>query len=194
MSWPLQPLLQGKHDVICLRLSMINPVVVGCSSYRANITYCVKPQPDKTFCNNMAKELKQLGTAYPKTVIFCRQYKDCAALYHLLCRYLGKHITYPSGYPVLLRFAMVNIYTRACTVNNREEILTRFCNSTGVLRIVIATTAFGMGIDCSDIRTVYHWSPPSTTEEYAQETGRAGRDSHHSKAIMFYSTLGKCVS
>uniref|UniRef100_A0A1X7V5Q2 DNA 3'-5' helicase n=1 Tax=Amphimedon queenslandica TaxID=400682 RepID=A0A1X7V5Q2_AMPQE len=136
----------------------------------------------------MAKELKKLGTAYPKIVIFCRQYKDCAALYHLLCRYLGEHITYSSGYPMLLRFAMVNIYTRACTVTNREEILTHFGNSTGVLRIVIATTAFGMGIDCSDIRTVYHWSPPSTTEKRQEEL----EEILIIQKQLFYSTLGKC--
>ena len=76
---------------------------------------------------------------------------------------------------MLLCYAIVNIYTRACTVTNREEILTHFCNTKGMLRVVIATTAFGMGIDCSDIRTVYHWGPPSSLEEYAQETGSRER-------------------
>ena len=86
---------------------------------------------------------------------------------YLLRRHLGKNITNPWGYPVLLRYAIINIYTRACTVTNRQEILTHFCNTKGMLHVVIATTAFGMGIDCSDIRTVYHWGPPSSLEEYA---------------------------
>ena len=67
-----------KTYAVCLRLSMTKPLVVGCSSYRDNIKYYVQPQPDMgMFCCNMATELKELGPAYPKTIIFCRQYKDC---------------------------------------------------------------------------------------------------------------------
>ena len=46
----------------------------------------------------------------------------------------------------------------------------RFC------KLVIASTSFGMGIDCSDLHRVIHRGLPSTIEDYMQETGRAGRD------------------
>ena len=39
------------------------------------------------------------------------------------------------------------------------------------LSLLIATTAFGLGIDCSDIRRVYHWGPPRHFDSYVQETG-----------------------
>jgi superfamily II DNA helicase RecQ len=51
-----------------------------------------------------------------------------------------------------------------------------------------------MGIDCSDIRVVLHWEPPSTLEQYAQETGRAGRDGLPSEAVLYCKTARKHLS
>uniref|UniRef100_A0A1X7VAD3 DNA 3'-5' helicase n=1 Tax=Amphimedon queenslandica TaxID=400682 RepID=A0A1X7VAD3_AMPQE len=68
-----------------------------------------------------------------------------------------------------------------------------FCSTEGHLRVIIATTAFCMRIDCPDIRMIYHWGPPATLEEYAQETGWAGRDTLPSKAFLFSKALGKFV-
>lgn len=58
---------------------------------------------------------------------------------------------------------------------------------TGSVQVVVATNAFGMGIDKADVRTVIHWDLPSSLEDYFQEAGRAGRDNHKAFAIILYN-------
>lgn len=63
----------------------------------------------------------------------------------------------------------------------------------GSVRVMVATNAFGMGIDKPDVRTVVHIDPPSSLEEYYQEAGRAGRDELPSFAVMVVSQPDKAT-
>jgi ATP-dependent DNA helicase RecQ len=67
---------------------------------------------------------------------------------------------------------------------DREDIQNWFIASDR--GIVVATIAFGMGIDKADVRYVYHYNPPKSLENYAQEVGRAGRDGQPSMCQMFF--------
>jgi DNA topoisomerase-3 len=79
----------------------------------------------------------------------------------------------------------VAAYHAGLRASVRDDVQSAFLE--GKLEVIIATTAFGMGIDKADVRTVLHTALPATIEGYYQEIGRAGRDGAPSRAVLLHS-------
>jgi len=75
-------------------------------------------------------------------------------------------------------------YHAGLSASTRRRVLRAFLGD-GV-RVIVATSAFGMGIDKPDVRRVLHWGPPPTLEAYYQEAGRAGRDGAPAECLILW--------
>ncbi len=80
---------------------------------------------------------------------------------------------------------MVNFYHAGLTTQERNERQQAWTE--GTTRVMVATNAFGMGIDKPDVRVVIHYDLPSNLESYYQEAGRAGRDGRTAYAVLLYN-------
>ena len=85
-----------------------------------------------------------------------------------------------------LRIRMVKaaFYHAGMRPHEREEVQAQFM--TDEIEVIVATTAFGMGIDKPNVRFVFHYDISDSVDSYYQEIGRAGRDGNDAKAILFY--------
>jgi len=79
------------------------------------------------------------------------------------------------------------MYTKCTETNVKESIISPFCLQSSPLRIVIATIAFGMGLDSPFVRQVIHWGPSDTIEDYVQEMGHCGCDGKLACALLLFA-------
>jgi superfamily II DNA helicase RecQ len=90
---------------------------------------------------------------------------------------------------LLVIFRIVEIFAGPTSSKLKEDILDAFASESSPIRILVATIAFGMGMDIADIRQIINFGIPSSAEDYVQQSGRAGRDGKHAVAIAIRNQI-----
>lgn len=166
-------------------LGMYKPITVAVSPCKANIMYAVSSYSSlsETF-GPILLHLKKERTKMPRLIIYCLRYEDCADLYIFFRNGLGEDFTEPPNYPDHSRFRLVDMFTSCTDAEVKSEIIAAFTSTTTPLRVVCGTVAFGMGINCPDVKQVIHFGVPEDSESFIQETGRAGRDESPALSLL----------
>ncbi len=154
-----------KKDIL-EKLNLNNPAVFVSSFNRENITYRVTPKRN----------------SFSQLLNFLDERKEDSGIIYRLSRKSTEELAEDlkeQGFSAAAYHALLDNATRAKTQEAflRDEV-----------KIIVATTAFGMGINKSNVRFVVHMDLPKNIEGYYQETGRAGRDGLPSEALLFFST------
>jgi len=174
---------------VCKSIGLIQPVMVLHSPEKSNIIYKVLEKTDgfeETF-TPLVEELRVKSIKMEKTIIFCRTYDQTSHIYLFFKYMLGPAATEPVGFPNISRFRIIDMFTACTTSDVKETIISSFTKPDGRLRIIVATIAFGMGLNCPNVSRIIHWSLPSDTESYVQETGRTGKGDETAYASLYYA-------
>ncbi|TAJ23630.1 MAG: RecQ family ATP-dependent DNA helicase [Planctomycetota bacterium] len=150
---------------ILSELGLVDPLVLVAPCDRPNLVYRVQPRRE------LSKQLREV----------LERHRGEAGIVYCISR---KEVERVDAELRAAGFASV-AYHAGLTADRRKRAQDDFANER--VDIVVATVAFGMGIDRTDVRFVVHAALPKGLEQYSQETGRAGRDGLAAECVLFHS-------
>ncbi len=168
-------------------LEMRGCVEVSASPDRPNIYYEVKR------CGHLESDLdpvlfglKDRAAAAPRVIVYCRSRDACSNLYAHFNYELGESSYYPPGSPHMSEHRLFGMFHASTPQHNKDVILQSLLRPDGVVRVVFATIALGMGVNLKDVNTIIHYGAPKSVEDYFQESGRGGRSGGEAVSTIYW--------
>lgn len=161
------------REAIVDSLGMREPAVIAASPHRSNLAFEVLPCERDLRLRALLRLARRL---HRPGIIYCATRREVELIYLLIRRF---------GIPA-------HRYHGGMTAKERESEQEKFMDS-GRRVVMVATSAFGLGIDKPDIRYVLHFQAPASLEQYVQEAGRSGRDGKKANCILLYDGSDRSI-
>ena len=161
------------RSTIVSSLGMRDPSVIASSPHRSNLAFEVlrcEGDARPRVLVRLVRRLRRPG------IIYCATRREVDEVYTILGRF---------GVPV-------HRYHGRMTAAERNAQQARYMRR-GYRSVMVATSAFGLGIDKPDIRYILHYQSPASLEQYVQEAGRGGRDGRKSNCILLYDPADRAI-
>ena len=157
---------------------------------RSNIYYEVHPRTeiggDLHFLLN---HLKQLRNQAPRAIIYCCSLNTCADLYAYFHFELWEKAYFPDGAVRISDNRLFGMFHSSTPQHNKDIILKSLTQSDGVVCVVFATVALGMGVNIKDVNLIIHYGAPHSIDDYFQESGRGERSGDHARSVVFWKPI-----
>jgi len=128
---------------------------------------------------DLLRNLQEKDCRTPKTVVFLQNRNEVTDLWHFFRHHL------PDS-------PMVDMYMSSTSERKKKQVALEFKKANSEIRLLIATSAFGLGVDCKKIFRVIHLNPPRSFDDYVQQVGRASRDGSLSFGLLLADHDSKC--
>ena len=122
----------------------------------------------------------------PRVIVYCRSLDLCSALYAHFHYELADASYYPPGAVQRSENRLFGMFHSNTPQHNKDVILQSLLRPDGIVRIVFATVALGMGVYLQGVNTIIHYGAPCSIEEYFQESGRGGRSGENASSIIYW--------
>jgi ATP-dependent DNA helicase RecQ len=149
------------------RLGLRDPLLVTQGTYRSNLVYEVRAL--STDADKLSALVPLVEEAGGPTIVYASTIRTAELVWRRLAEF----------------GAEVELYHGRLSARARQRAQQRFMD--GDVGVMVATNAFGMGIDKPDVRMVVHFNMPGSLDAYYQESGRAGRDGKRARAVLLYA-------
>lgn len=155
-------------------LGLVDPEVVIEPASKQHIYLTVQPLETKMqVLEGLLEELKKDRGRSVKTVVFIRERTEVSNVWAFFHHYLPANISH-----------RCEMYMSTTADRMKRGIAEYFKDQDSSIRLLIATSAFGLGVDCQGIRRVVHLEPPTSFDDFVQQIGRAGRNGEQIASIL----------
>lgn len=169
------------------KLDMCGCELVSFSPDRPNIFYKVIRQSDiESDLGPLLSTLQVQLINTPRVIVYTRSLNSCADLFATFQQVMGSKQYYPDGAAEISDNRLFGMFHANTTQHNKEVILNSLSHPDGVVRVVFATVALGMGVDVKEITSIIHYGAPRSIDDYFQESGRGGRSGEQCVSTIYW--------